>query len=71
MCNEYRHSWVVIVGTSKDYKTLHEFVAARCLTLKVKESNGGSGSVSKNSSYTFEVVDTVEGKIETNVTLPK
>lgn len=70
ICNEYRHSWLVVVGTTQEYPTLQAFVDARCLSMVIQETNGGSGRVSAGTQYVFRVVDINEGELVNTVSLP-
>lgn len=70
ICREYRHSWVVVVGTTRDYPTLQTFVDARCLKMDIQETLGGSARVGARAQYVFKVVDTVEGQLANTVSLP-
>lgn len=70
MCNQYRHSWLVVVGSTRDYPTLQNFIDARCLCMNINETNGGSGGVGAKAKYEFLVMDTVEGTLTNTVALP-
>lgn len=70
VCREYRHSWVVVVGSTDNYPTLQSFVEQRCLSMSIQETNGGSSSTGSGLEYTVEVTDVVEGTIKTSVKLP-
>lgn len=70
ICREYRHSWVVVVGSTDHYPTLQSFVEQRCLTMRIQETNGGSSSTSARSEYIIEVTDVVEDTIKTSIMLP-
>jgi hypothetical protein len=69
VCDQYRNSWVVVVGTTKEYPTLQAFVD-RCLRILIAEQNGGSSWVSRGSEYKFDVTCPVEGHLGTSITLP-
>lgn len=70
ICAENRHSWIVIVGTTRDYPTLQAFVDARCLKMVIKEEWGDSSRVSAGAKYVFNVQDAVEGELNNVVSLP-
>lgn len=71
VCDAYRHSWVVVVGSTRDYPSLQAFVDARCLQMQMKETNGGGGMFEgARKKYEFSVTDPVEGQLTNTVALP-
>jgi hypothetical protein len=69
VCEQYRNSWVVVVGTVGEYTTLQDFVNRLCLIV-IAEQNGGSSWASRGSEYKFDVTDPVEGHIGNCISLP-
>mmetsp|Transcript_7015 Transcript_7015/g.11733 ORF Transcript_7015/g.11733 Transcript_7015/m.11733 type:complete len:848 (+) Transcript_7015:116-2659(+) len=70
VCDQHRHSWVVVVATTKEHATLQKFVNERCLKVIVAEHNGGSSRFARGSEYRLTVKDPVEGELESVVSLP-
>lgn len=75
MCNELRHSWVVVVGSTADYPTLENFIDLRCLQMVFEEKGGGGGVLSgllgsSRTAYEFTVKDVVEGELTNRIALP-
>jgi hypothetical protein len=72
ICDEYRHSWVAVVGSTRDYDSLEAFVNKRILLIRFGETNGG-GSMFEGTrhKYEFTVTDTAgEGTLRNTVALP-
>lgn len=61
---------MVVVGSSRDYSSLQDFVDKRCLAMRIQETNGGSSWVRGEENYEVEVTDAVEGTVKTSVPLP-
>jgi hypothetical protein len=72
ICDEYRHSWVVVVGSTRNYDSLEAFVNKRILLIRCGESKGGGSMFEPTPpKYEFTVTDTEgEGVLTNTVALP-
>lgn len=44
VCKELNHSWIVLLGNTKDYATIEDFIDRKCKSVKYIEYGGGSGN---------------------------
>jgi hypothetical protein len=69
VCDAYRHTWVVMVSTTDECPTIHDFVS-RCCAVECVETNGGKGYLG-TGVYSVKVTDGIGNtNLQTAINLP-
>ncbi|RYH06050.1 hypothetical protein EON65_43370 [archaeon] len=63
VCEAKKQTWVVVVGTTEQYKDIVDFAERKCLVLKIAEMKGNNKSGKELDGYRVMVEDEGEGVV--------